>query len=108
MDIPMPVKDGYEATRAIRAREAEHNLRRTPIFALTASALDRAMAMAREAGCDEHIAKPAQKAALFDLLRRRVSPKPPGTRPEAKLPQSPECRPASGNTSRPGESLGRR
>src|SRR5262249_41140829 len=43
MDIQMPVLDGYGAVRAIRDFESQHQRRRTPIIALTASALDDAV-----------------------------------------------------------------
>ena len=57
MDMQMPVMDGYEAARIIRADKTNLN-HRTPIIALTASALldDRRKALA--AGMDEHLTKP--------------------------------------------------
>lgn len=50
MDIQMPVMDGLEATRAIRDWEQERGLARTPIVALTASALDEDVRRTLEAG----------------------------------------------------------
>ncbi len=68
MDIQMPVMDGYAATRAIRRWESEHDARRTPIVALTASALDEAVLKTREAGCDAHVTKPVKKATLLKAI----------------------------------------
>ena len=53
MDIMMPVKDGLEATRLLRASP---DFRQVPIVALTAMAGARELAMA--AGCDDYLAKP--------------------------------------------------
>lgn len=70
MDCQMPVMDGFEATRLIRARERTLGLPRLPIIALTASAYaeDRQQCMA--AGMDDFIAKPASLALLLDALDR--------------------------------------
>jgi CheY-like chemotaxis protein len=61
MDIQMPEVDGYAATRAIRQWERDHGRPRTPIVALTASAVDDAVRGTREAGCDAHVTKPVKK-----------------------------------------------
>jgi PAS domain S-box-containing protein len=70
MDVQMPVLDGTDAAREIRAREAEAGLARTPIVALTANAFveDRAAVLA--AGMDEHLAKPLERDRLQTLLDR--------------------------------------
>ncbi len=67
MDIQMPVMDGYEATRRIRADERFRDL---PILAMTASAMadDRDKAMA--AGMNGHIAKPIDPPRLYRALER--------------------------------------
>ena len=70
MDIQMPVVDGYEATRRIRAWEAERNLPATPIVALTAHALQGDDEKSREAGCDGHLTKPIKKAKLLEGIAR--------------------------------------
>lgn len=70
MDMQMPVMDGYTATRAIRARESQLDLKRTPIVALTAHALDEARAQSMAAGCDDHVVKPIGKQALLDIVAR--------------------------------------
>ncbi len=70
MDIQMPIKDGYAATREIVAWERAHNRRHTPIIALTAYALKEDVEKALAAGCDTHIAKPVKKATLLEIVER--------------------------------------
>jgi signal transduction histidine kinase/CheY-like chemotaxis protein len=69
MDMQMPVMDGYEATRAIRDWEREHDLSRTQVIALTALALKEEGAKIFEAGCDAHMTKPIKKYTLLEVLR---------------------------------------
>ncbi|MFP4155613.1 MAG: ATP-binding protein [Halothiobacillaceae bacterium] len=70
MDISMPVMDGVEATRRIRALEAKRGWSHTPIVALTANALkgDRERFLAE--GMDEMLTKPLNLAALKQTLMR--------------------------------------
>lgn len=70
MDCHMPVMDGYAATRAIRAREAELGKMRVPVLALTANAFDDDATMSRIAGMDAHLAKPYTREQLRELLSR--------------------------------------
>ncbi len=67
MDIQMPVMDGLEATRRIRAQAAYAEL---PIIAMTAHAMtgDREKSLA--AGMNDHITKPIDTAALYKVLKR--------------------------------------
>ena len=70
MDIQMPVMDGLEATRTIRDWERERGLSRTPIVALTASALDEDVRRTLEAGVDMHVSKPIKKVALIAAIKK--------------------------------------
>jgi signal transduction histidine kinase/DNA-binding NarL/FixJ family response regulator len=73
MDWHMPVMDGLEATRRIRAYEAEHTLgRRLPIIAFTASVLVEEAARCSEAGMDGVLNKPLTKANLIEMLEARL------------------------------------
>jgi CheY-like chemotaxis protein len=73
MAIQMPIVDGYEATTTIRAWERANNRRRTPIVALTASALEEAAHRTQAAGCDAHVTKPVTKSTLLEAIRDAVS-----------------------------------
>jgi PAS domain S-box-containing protein len=70
MDIQMPVMDGYTATRMIRELEQQSGKHRTPVVALTAHAYDEDVRRCKEAGCDDHIAKPFKKKTLLECLAR--------------------------------------
>ncbi len=67
MDIQMPIMDGYEATRRIRALE-HCALAGIPIIAMTANAFDEDKKAAYEAGMNGHVAKPIDTPKLFALL----------------------------------------
>jgi len=66
MDIQLPVMDGYEATRRIRAIP---ELARVAIIAVTSYALSGDEAKTREAGCDGYIAKPFSPRQLLAKIR---------------------------------------
>jgi len=66
MDIQLPVMDGYEATRRIRAIP---ELARVAIIAVTSYALSGDEAKTREAGCDGYIAKPFSPRQLLAKVR---------------------------------------
>ncbi len=70
MDCQMPVMDGYAATRAIRAREAQAGSARLPVVALTANALVGDAADCLASGMDDHLAKPYTRAQLGAALAR--------------------------------------
>jgi CheY-like chemotaxis protein len=65
MDMRMPVMDGYEATRQIKANP---NGQDTVIIALTASAFEEERNVALRAGCDDFVRKPVQEAVIFDKM----------------------------------------
>ncbi len=71
MDIQMPVLDGVEATKKIRAMEGE--IKDIPIIALTAYAMagDREKFLAF--GMDDYIAKPVEKDELIETLKRNLT-----------------------------------
>ena len=71
MDCQMPVMDGYEATRAIRAQPRWAAL---PVIAMTANAMASDRERAFAAGMDDHIAKPIDVARMFEVLARWMAP----------------------------------
>ena len=73
MDIQMPVMDGYEATRQIRALE-NPDIACIPILAMTANAFQEDKKAAIEAGMDGHIAKPIDVSKLFGILGEIIRP----------------------------------
>jgi CheY-like chemotaxis protein len=75
MDLQMPVMDGLEATRTIRAWEKETRARPLPILALTTHAAGEGVGRSLEAGCTEHLTKPIKKATLLDAISRNLSGK---------------------------------
>lgn len=70
MDCNMPVMDGFEATRRIRALEQQKNLTPVPIVALTAHVLDHIKQECFAAGMDGHLSKPFDVAQLDKVLRQ--------------------------------------
>lgn len=73
MDCQMPQLDGYEATRRIRAWEAEHHRPPTPIIALTANALPGDRQECLQAGMNDYLSKPLRMEDLLAVLTRAVS-----------------------------------
>src|SRR6185503_14519296 len=74
MDMSLPVLDGWEATRRIRADERTKNI---PIIALTAHAMQGDEEKAREAGCDDYDTKPVELPRLLgkmEALLKRPQP----------------------------------
>jgi len=72
MDIFMPVMDGLEATRGIRAFEKENGLPAVPVVAVTASAFEEDRQQALDAGCTDFLAKPIRKADMFQCVASTV------------------------------------
>jgi PAS domain S-box-containing protein len=73
MDIQMPVMDGFEATRHLRALERERALARTPVIALTANAMSEERDLCLAAGMDDFIAKPLTRQGLRDVVARWIT-----------------------------------
>jgi len=69
MDLMMPVMSGFEATRVIRGMDRP-DAGTVPIIALSANAFEEDVAMAKDAGMDEHLAKPVDINKLFGTIRR--------------------------------------
>ena len=72
MDVSMPVKDGYEATLAIRRFENENGWQRTPIVAATAHARPEDRTACIDSGMDDFVPKPMRKPVIDAMLQRWV------------------------------------
>ena len=70
MDMQMPVMDGLQATRAIRAHERAQQQRHVPIVAMTANAMPSDRLACEEAGMDGFLSKPFKATELRELLDR--------------------------------------
>ena len=69
MDMSLPVIDGWEATRRVKAAETSS---RIPIIALTAHALATDRAKAGEVGCDGYLAKPCEPRRVVQEVKRFI------------------------------------
>ncbi len=70
MDMSLPILDGYEATRRIKAQAA---LQHIPIIGLSAHAMSGDADKALAAGCDDYLTKPIDDALLFEKLGRLLA-----------------------------------
>lgn len=71
MDIMMPVLNGYEAAKRIRSLDRE-DAKKIPIIAMTANAFTEDRIRAKEAGMDEHVAKPVDAELLIKVIHKLV------------------------------------
>jgi len=69
MDMSLPVLDGWEATRRLKADEATRHI---PVIALTAHAMASDEQKAREAGCDDFDTKPIELTRLLGKIQARL------------------------------------
>jgi len=100
MDIQMPVMNGYEATRMIRAKKSCSKL---PIIAMTAHAMKGDEEKCLEAGMDGYIAKPINQERLFHVLWRFLRGHPPKIAPAAPAGPAATTKPTKDRHSEPAE-----
>jgi two-component system cell cycle response regulator DivK len=70
MDLSLPVMDGWEATRIMKANT---ELRSIPVIALTAHAMKGDEEKALEAGCDDYLVKPLDEDELMLIIEKYIS-----------------------------------
>lgn len=70
MDVMMPVMDGYEATRLIKANSATKAI---PVVALTSHAMKGDREKALESGCDDYMSKPIDIKELLKMVKKYLS-----------------------------------
>ena len=71
MDMSLPVVDGWEATRTLKASDATRNI---PVIALTAHAMSTDRDRAIEAGCDDYDTKPIELSRLLGKMEALMKP----------------------------------
>jgi len=76
MDLALPVIDGWEATRRIKADAELHDI---PIIVLSAHAMTRDIEKAWQSGCDDYLSKPLAEALLFAKLAKFLGRKNDGS-----------------------------
>jgi CheY-like chemotaxis protein len=74
MDLSLPVVDGWEATRRIKANP---QLQHIPIVALSSHAMRGDEEKARDAGCDDYLSKPFDEDLLYAKLKKFLATNPP-------------------------------
>lgn len=70
MDINMPKMDGITATKVIRKYEAENNLKKTVMIALSANAMTAEYNNAISAGCEDYLTKPVSRVKLITMIKK--------------------------------------
>ena len=71
MDIMMPVMNGYEATKMIRSLDRV-DAKKVPIIAMTANAFTEDRLKAKEAGMNDHVAKPVDMSILISVIAKYI------------------------------------
>ena len=69
MDMSLPIMDGWEATRTLKAAPETGSI---PVIALTAHAMAEEKIRTKAAGCDDHLTKPLNKFKLIETISRLV------------------------------------
>ncbi|MCA3135327.1 MAG: response regulator [Betaproteobacteria bacterium] len=88
MDCQMPERDGCETTASWRRRERTAGLRRVPIVAITANALDDDRERCIAAGMDGYLSKPFDRGQFMAVLKDFLAPTPSSTEPLAMVSRS--------------------
>jgi CheY-like chemotaxis protein len=104
MDIQMPVMDGLEATRRLRAQSAQGKGRHLPIIAMTANASTQDRRACLAAGMNDFVTKPVEPKRLLDIVARWVDRSAATPEPASPAPApitEPATGPAGGQTSAP-------
>jgi CheY-like chemotaxis protein len=70
MDLGMPVMDGWEATRRLKAND---DLRHIPVIAITSHAMVGDEIEARKAGCDDYLPKPIDEDLLIKEIKKYLA-----------------------------------
>jgi CheY-like chemotaxis protein len=74
MDVQMPIMDGFEATRRIRALTDIPSAKTIPIVAMTANVFREDVEKCIQAGMNDHVGKPIDLAEILDILREYIPP----------------------------------
>lgn len=99
LDLEMPVMDGYQAASRLREMEREGGHPRCTIVAISSNDDQRIVELARAAGCDHYLVKPAPREALLHILAvdtpraGSIRPQGPGVPP---MPDAERSRPGAG------------
>ena len=72
MDMSLPVIDGWEATRRLKADQTTGGI---PIIALTAHAMSGDREKCQEAGCDDYDTKPIELQRLLEIMQKHLAPR---------------------------------
>ena len=73
MDVMMPVMNGMEATKCIRAMKERPDAKTIPIFAMTANAFKDDIRASAQAGMNEHLTKPLDEDRILQVLREYMT-----------------------------------